>query len=144
MIEVHTTFDPDTGRSFVDSVGIVPPIRREHGVHVELVDMHMDIIPETQKMMSRLGFRKVGYSPEYAAFVYAKQGRCALQYKVLEFLHQAQLPVLRWLYFHARLFQPIPQAEILSWRYFTPLYLAIRAHALARTYVLKWFGKIKI
>lgn len=127
MIEIHTTFDPDTGRSFIDSVRVVPPIYREHGVHVELVSWLMDKVPETQKMMSSLGFKRLGERPEDGAWVYVRQGRCALQYKVLESLHRAQLPILRWLYFHARLFQTIPPGEMFSWRYFTPFYLAIKA-----------------
>jgi len=123
------------GKTFLETLKILEPDMKWHGVGVHLVARRLlDREPEFENRLKVLGLRRVFYAPEYRSFFYT-QTYPAIIAVVLEFFARKYWRGIWWVYRYGRIFQEIPIAVEFSWSYFTPLAIIIK--------VVKWFKRLR-
>jgi len=142
-IEIHQVFDEESGCSLIDTVKLVPPFEKKNGVCIEYVDEGLMFNNTALKILSDLGLINTGeWDINYLSYIFVRKRHYWI-YKTLSSWRNLQMPLIRWLYRHGRLFQPIPRGERFQWSYFTPIYSVLLLKPILKRYKY-WIDNIGI
>lgn len=127
MIEV--TVDKIDGVRFLKDVHILEEDDKFNGVPVHYVFHRWHVDNEFLRAIKALGMKRAGYDYTRDADLYVRSDFLLWRFKVNSLLLKVYWRIVWWLYDNARFFKRIPEAEMFSWRYFTPYcwYQAIKA-----------------
>jgi len=108
------------GNEQFTTMRLLEPDRTRYGMPVHYVyDGLLRDNPDLDRWLRGLGLKRVGYEPDCRSYLYTEWFP-HLVMKILGSMAKIYWAVVRWLYFNARAFQPIPSGEVFSWKVFTP------------------------
>jgi len=121
MSIIFTESVNDEGVRFMTDIQLVKPYEYRNGVMVELLSCsRLKDAPDIELSLRRLGFKRVGFDPDFDAYQYVRYPFGYIRYKIVSKLMKGYWWLMRFLYNNARMFQEVPRGERFSWRYFTP------------------------